>query len=175
VIKATIRGVTDYKEALKSIVPKLRKRAVLDALKQAGRVVQKEVRRNTPVLARATRTRKPGTLRRAISVRTSKIARQQGNIGVFINVKPLPGNKYRNSRNVNTGRKTRILVKRSQRSSQNPNDPFYWRFVNFRTSKFRGIGFLESGISKLGEALNVFIASLGPKIQKLNANAKDPL
>ena len=174
-IDARVRGIADYKEALKSIVPKLRKRAVLEALREAGRVVQKEVRRNTPVLARATRTRTPGTLRRAVSVRTSKVARQQGNIGVFVNVKPLPGNKYRNSRNVNTGKRTRILVKRSQRGSQNPNDPFYWRFVNFRTSKFRGVGFLESGVHKLGEALTVFIAALGPRIRKLNDNAKDPM
>jgi HK97 gp10 family phage protein len=173
VIEAKVRGIADYKAALLGVVPKLRKRAVLDALKAGARIVQKEARRNTPVLARATRTRTPGTLQRAISVRLSKVARQQGNIGVFVNVRPLPGNKYRNVRVGST--RARILVKRSQRGANNPNDPFYWRFVNFRTSKFRGVGFLESGARKLGDALTAFEAYLGPRLAKLNTNPKDPL
>jgi HK97 gp10 family phage protein len=172
-MQAKVRGIADYKEALKSIVPKLRKRAVADALRAGARIVQREARRNTPVLARATATRTPGTLRRAISVRTSKVAKSQGNIGVFVNVKPLPGNKYRNVKIGSTRR--RVLVKRSQRGSSNPNDPFYWRFVNFGTKKFRGVGFLESGARKLGDALTAFEQYLGPRIRKLNDNARDPL
>jgi HK97 gp10 family phage protein len=173
VIAAKVRGIADYKQALLSIVPKLRKRALLDALKAGAREVQKEARRNTPVLERATATRARGTLRRAISVRVSKTARAQGNVGVFVNVRPLPGNKYRSVKIGNTRR--RVLVKRSQRSAQNPNDPFYWRFVNFGTKHMRGVGFLESGARKLGEALTVFEGYLGPRIRKLNDNPRDPL
>jgi HK97 gp10 family phage protein len=168
-----VRGIGDYKEALLSIVPKLRKRAVADALKAGARIVQKEARARTPALARATATRTPGTLRKAISVRTSKTARAQGNVGVFVNVRPLPGNKYRSVKIGMTRR--RVLTKRTQRGAQNPNDPFYWRFVNFGTKHMKGVGFLESGARKLGEALTVFEAYLGPRIRKLNDNAKDPL
>jgi len=41
--------------------------------------------------------RAPGTVRKAIRVRTSKVARQAGDVGVFVNVKPAPGAKFKTS------------------------------------------------------------------------------
>lgn len=179
-IESKVHGVPEFIEALTSIPKKLRRRALLNALKAGARVVQAEARSKTPVLRLGTRApfRKPGTVRGAISVRTSKVAQRAGDVGVFVNVKPLPGNKFKTIRSTGVfGGKTtrRVLVKKSRRSAQNPNDPFYWAFINFGTKKLGGSHFLEAGARRLGEALAVFERTLGPQIQRLDQNPKDPL
>lgn len=145
-----VRGLPDLRAALASIVPKLRKRALRNALAAAGRVVRDEARRAAPVLKSADRRapfRKPGTVKKAITVRTSKKARRAGDVGVFINVRP---------------------AKAGQRGAKSVNDPFYWRFLEFGTAKMRALPFLQVGARRLAEALDVFKARIGPEIQKLN-------
>jgi len=87
-------------------------------------------------------------------------------------------------------------VKASNRGAKNPNDPFYWRFVNWDINpagrdrskegkaarrkanaagspKSRpGVRFLEKGAAKLGAALEVFKNQLGLALAKINANPK---
>jgi HK97 gp10 family phage protein len=150
-ISATVRGIPDLRAALEGIAPKLRRRALRNALAAGARVVRDEARRRAPVL-RVTghmrkQVRKPGTVRDAISVRTSKAARKAGDVGVFVNVRP---------------------AKRGQRGAKNPNDPFYWRFLEFGTARMAAVHFLRGSSDKLGEALRVFVSKIGPQIQRLN-------
>jgi hypothetical protein len=160
-IHATV-DTRDYREALKAIPDKLRKRALLKALRAAAKPVRTEIRGNTPTLSLASSLkapyRKAGVLRGAIAVRASKQARRRGDVGVFLNVKPLP---------------------KAQRSAKNPLDPFYWRFVNFdhqsRSGKtVKGVHFLETGARRLNEALSEFEAALEPAIAKLNNKGETP-
>jgi HK97 gp10 family phage protein len=171
-VELKVTGIPDLKAALKSIPDKLRRRALRNALAAGARLVRDEARQKAPVLSTETNVpyRKPGTVRDAISVRTSKIARRSGDVGVFVNVKPLPGAKYKTSTSNVFGMKVkrRVLVKASQRSAKNPKDPFYWRFVNFGTVKMRGTHFLEAGAEKLSAALEKFKEVIGPQIEKLN-------
>lgn len=183
-IGAKVQGIPDLRKALGNIVPKLRIRALANALRAGAREVQKSARADTPVInpsSVAVRKgyRKPGTLKKAISVRTSKAAKAAGNVGVFVNVKPAKGGK---------------------RGARNPNDPYYWRWVHFGhkivgrykgkytdyrvrgrgrltgLSKRRkaplgfvvGKGFLYAGAFKLGTALGIFTAKLPGIIEKLN-------
>ena len=154
-ISVKVQGIPDLKAALAGVVPKLRVRALRNALAAGARLVQKVARGATPVIsssALAVRKgyRKPGTVRKAISVRTSKIARRSGDVGVFVNVRP---------------------AKRGSRGGRNPNDPFYWRFLEFGTRYFRpgaGVQFLQRAADRLPQALQVFIAKVGPQIDKLN-------
>ena len=152
-ITAKVSGIPDLRAALAGIGPKLRVRALRNALAAGARLVQRTARAQTPVLPASSLAvrkgyRKPGTLRKAISVRTSKIARRTGDVGVFVNVRP---------------------AKRGQRGANNPNDPFYWRFVEFGTvTGTRAAGMLQAGARKLPEALQVFINTIGPQIQRLN-------
>lgn len=177
-IQVKISGLPDLRRELASIVPKLRVRALRNALAAGARVVQRAARAATPVLSASSPAvrkgyRKPGTLKKAISVRTSKLARRSGDVGVFVNVRP---------------------AKAGNRGAKNPNDPFYWRWVNWGWNaplgsdgsgkagvRFRrklnntsgdkrvpGVKFLEAGAAKLQEALQVFIKTIGPQIQKLN-------
>lgn len=184
-LEVKVTGIDDYRDVLASIPKKLRRRALLNSLKAGARVVRDAARRKAPVLSLGTKApyRKAGTLRGAISVRTSKRDSRAGDVGVFVNVKPLPGNKYATRRATNIlGQKTRtrVLVRRSARSATNPNDPFYWPFVNFG-HKDRGGGdvpgfhFLEAGAAQLDEALRVIEKTLGPQVQRLEQNPKDPL
>ena len=179
-VNATVRGLPDLREALRGVVPKLRKQALRDALRAGGREVQRAVQRITPVLKASTYSgssalrrgvRRVGTVRKAIAVRTSKLSTRQGNVGVFINVRP---------------------AKKGARGAKNPNDPFYWRWLNWgwnpagrdrsaagkrerRRLNARGVGkakrgarFLEGGAQALGRALAVFVKEIGPRIARLN-------
>lgn len=165
---------------LRAVAGKLRVRALRNALAAGARLVQREAQRAAPVLKTTTYggasalrrgVRKIGTVRKAISVRTSKLARKRGDVGVFVNVRPAKGAK---------------------RGVKSPNDPFYWRWLEFgwnpgggdksRAGKRRrremnrrglakqkpGAKFLTGAAKMLPAALNVFIAKLRPAIAKLN-------
>ena len=177
-ITGKVQGIPDLRIALKGIAPKLRVRALANALRAGARVVQKAARAATPVISASAPAvlrgrRKPGTVRKAISVRTSKLARRKGDVGVFVNVRP---------------------AKKGARGAKNPNDPFYWRFIEFgtkphakgsksgyisrgkmmtrkhrrATSATKAYRFLQTGAGRLPEALAVFLRTIGPQIAKLN-------
>lgn len=162
-IKATIQGIPDLKEALLSIPDKLRRRALRNALAAGARVVQKAARRSAPTLNMGNAfslsmyrrgQRQPGTLSKAISVRTSKMATRRGDVGVFVNVRPAKGAK---------------------RGAKSAHDPFYWRWINFGwrpagkgARSVPGAKFMEAGAAQLSAALDAFKAAIGPQIAKLN-------
>ncbi len=148
-IGAKVRGIPELKAALAGLVPKLRRQALRNALAAGARVVRDEARRRAPVLQPTMRApyRKPGTVRKAIVVRTSKAARARGDVGVFVNVRP---------------------ARRGQRGAKSQNDPFYWRFLEFGTKHIAARGFLQAGAQRLTEALEKFKAVIGPQIQKMN-------
>lgn len=150
-----VLGVEDAARELRALPAKLRKRAILNALRAGARAVRAEVRSATPVLSvpiyrKGRLIRKPGTVRQAVSVRTSKAAARAGNLGVFVNVKPAKG---------------------ANRGMHNPFDPFYWRFL----AAFKRDGTaLQAGKAALGKALEIFQAKLGPAIQRLNSKGAQP-
>lgn len=151
-IKATIGGLPDLKRALLEIPEKLRKRALRNALAAGARVIRNDARRLAPVISATDSAvrrgvRAPGTLRNAISVRTSKIARRKGDVGVFVNVRPAP---------------------KAARGARSSRDPFYWRFVEFGTRTAAPRPFLQPAAQRLAQALEIFKAKIGPAIAKLN-------
>jgi len=181
VVEAKFRGLPDFKAALAEIPRNLRRRALREALAAGGRLVRDEMRRRAPILKTTTHAgasalrrgvRAVGTVRKAIVVRTSKRDRSAGNVGVFVNVRPAKG---------------------SNAGAKSPRDPFYWRWLNFGwnpasgssggrlgrrgkrqrrqviSAKLRqGARFLEAGAGKLGDALQAFVARIGPAIAKFN-------
>ena len=154
-IKATVTGVPDLKAALANVSAQLKRRILRNALAAGARVVRDAARQRAPVISASAQPvrqgrRAPGTVKQAIVVRTSRQARRQGNVGVFVNVRPAKG---------------------GNRGAKNKNDPFYWRFVEFGTKYFRpgtGLQFLQRAADRLPQALQVFIASAGRQIDKLN-------
>jgi len=149
-----VQGVEDFKAKLMEIPRALRRRVLRNALSAGARIVRDEAKRTAPILAAANISapyRKPGTVRDAIRVRTSKRDTRSGDVGVFVNVKPAKG---------------------ANRGGKNQNDPFYWRFLEFGTRRMSARPFLQKGGDKLQQALGVFQVSLGKWIAKVNASGQ---
>ena len=175
-INAKLTGIPDMRSELAGIVPKLRARALRNALAAGGRVVRNAARAKTPTLRPSHPSvllgrRTSGLVRKALSVRTSKRARAAGDVGVYVNVRPAKG---------------------GARGAKSARDPFYWQWLNFgwtpasgRRGKagrkqrraelrrgvprqIRGARFLEAGAAVLPQALTTFSKAIGPQIQKLN-------
>lgn len=153
-----VSGVEDVKRALRELPPKLRKRALLNALRAGARVFRDEARRLTPVASVPVRRkgvviRQPGTVRKAITVRTSKLARRNGDLGVYVNVRPAKGGK---------------------RGKYSPTDPFYWRWLEFGARGRAGAQMLQRSVAKASQAVIKFGQILGPQVQKLNQKGAQP-
>jgi HK97 gp10 family phage protein len=177
-VEVKVSGLPDFKAALMALPDKLRRRALRNALAAGARVVRDAARVQTPVLSpgNALRTpyRKPGTVKKAITVRTSKRDRRAGDVGVFVNVRPAKG---------------------GARGAKSADDPFYWRWLEFgwnpagsatggrgkegkrlrrevnkaTDAKIRsGFRFLKDGADRLNEALAIFKTKLRPAIDKLD-------
>lgn len=117
-VTVKLDGVEEFADALRALPGVLRRRVVVGALRDGAREIQRIARANAPVLKGISRYRRPGTLRNAITVRTSKFARKRGEAGVFVGVRPLRGAREK---------------KLGRRGATNPNDPFYWWFVELGT------------------------------------------
>lgn len=173
-----VKGLAEFLAKLRQIPQALRRRVLRNALAAGAREVRDVAKRNTPVLSSRNLSapyRKPGTVRDAIRVRTSKAARQAGDIGVFVNVKPAESAKYRSAtaRGLFGGKaRVRLLVKRSDQGAKSRNDPFYWRFLEFGTSKMRAFGFLQKGAERLPQALSVIERAIGAWINKINQSGQ---
>jgi HK97 gp10 family phage protein len=155
-IQVRVEGIADFVAALREIPRELRRKALLEALRAGGRIVRDEARRRAPVMRLSTHSgaaafrrgiRTPGLLRKSISVRTSKVARRAGDVGVFVNVRPAA-----------TG----------NRGARSPRDPYYWRWQEFGFRARAGAGFLQAAGARLSDALRAMIQRLGPSIQKFN-------
>lgn len=202
-IEVRIAGLEELKAQLRSVPDKLRRRALRNALAAGARIVRDEARRGAPVLREPDPRRKAGTVRDAITVRTSKAARAAGDVGVFVNVRPLKSSAVR------------AFKAGGGKAASNPNDPFYWRWLEFgrqgragsgatlprrvarasgdRSIQFFGnlrfvrgrkaqrpvsplpaLGFLRRAADRLSDALRKFEEVLGPQIAKLNNRGQEP-
>lgn len=154
-LRLDVTGLDDARRALLAVPGKLRKKALARALREAGKIIQGGARTRAPVLQSPHPYRKAGTVKRRITVRASKEARRRGDVGVFINVRPLKG---------------RAQVKRyGAASARNPNDPFYWRFLEFGTKHMAKRPFLKPAAEAHGnQAVQAFIRSVAPAIERFN-------
>lgn len=154
-VETTLTGFDELAAKLREIPIALRKRVLRNALAAGARVVRDDAKRNAPVLHLGSSLkapyRKPGTVRAAIRVRTSKQARRGGDVGVYVNVKP---------------------AKAAGRGAQSRNDPFYWRFLEFGTKKMAARSFLRPAANKLPQALASIQTALGKWFDQTNASGK---
>ena len=119
VVEFKVTGFDHLAAQLREIPRAMRVRVLRNALAAGARLVRDEARRQAPILQlrNARPGRKPGTVRRAISVRTSKADRKAGDVGVFVNVRPAPGAKFRKG----------VKVRASQRGANNRRLPSWLR------------------------------------------------
>lgn len=128
-----ILGMKELNQRLQALPAELGKKAVWTALGGAGVAVKKRATELVPVLAQATDTRKPGTVRDAIRVQRSKITRgQNGRYEVIVRVKPL-----------GKGAKRKAQAAGALSGVNNPDDPFYWWYLEFGTSRMSARPFMR--------------------------------
>lgn len=169
-----LQGFDELAAKLRAIAPALRKKALRNALAAGARVVRDEARAAAPVLSRPVPYRTAGLVKKSIVVRTSKVARRAGDVGVFVNVRPAKGARFRTqtTRLLGARLRTRVQTRASLRGARSPVDPFYWRFLEFGTRKMRARPFLQRAAKKLPQALRVFQAQVGQWFDKTNATGK---
>lgn len=159
-ITVKVDGIDDLKQILDEIPKQLRTKVLRSALRKAANVPLKAAKQVVPIMsseqAAKAPYRTPGLIKKRLMVRSSKESGKQGNVGVFINVKPLKSLAVRGFKRL------------GGKSSQNPADPFYWRFVNFGTKKMPGRDFMSKAVDMLPEALEVFKREIAPVINWWN-------
>ena len=155
-ITAELHGVDELKRAIEQVPDKLKRKGLLKGLRLAGNIVRDAGRRVAPLLQEPTPYRRRGTVRRAIVVRTSKFARQAGDLGIFVGVRPLRGARTK---------------KLGAAGAKNPNDPFYWKFLEFGTKKMAKRPMLKVGAGKLEQAAAVVIREATSAINQINNGA----
>lgn len=154
-----VLGIEDVKRALNQAGKTIRVKAVRGALREAGKVFQAAARAASPVLAVPTKRRKSGTVKRNIVVRNSKFAKQKGNEGVYVSVRGIRGSAR--------------VRKLGKAGASNPNDPFYWRFLELGTRKMAAKPFMRPAATHNSQrAVSVFMAAVVPQINKLNNRVK---
>lgn len=147
-----IEGLGDLKSALSELANDLKRKVIRAALRDAAKPMYRAAVRTAPVLKKPATYRLPGTLRRSITVKSSKrFSGQNGEIGVYIAVK----------KRKDLGGKL---------SAHNPFDPFYWRFLEFGTQKMRARPYLKPAFdANVQRAITIFQSRMKTRIDKANA------
>jgi len=127
--KIKVNGVDELKTQLLTLAPELRRGSARRALRAGAKPILAKAIAETPrlkkdIYRRGVMIRRAGTLQRSLTIRNSKDVNRTGDVGVFVNIKPLTKGAVMSFKQA-TGR----------RSSTNPDDPFYWKFIEFSTRR----------------------------------------
>ena len=165
-----VSGAAELAAAMRELVPNLRRGPALKALRAGAQPVLERAVAETPMLAQPVvrngkTIRNPGTLRRALRIRTSKDTAKTGDVGVFVNFKPLQKSAVTAFKN-DTGRK----------SAENPDDPFYFRWVIFATKRNKNPkrSLQIAGSIMESVSLPLIVQSLSAYFERLNKKAGKP-
>ena len=146
-----IHGLDDLNRAINELSADLRRKVARAALRDAARPIQKAAIAAAPTLKKEHPYRLPGTLKRSIMVKASKVFNgKNGEIGVYVAVRKRKG----------LGGKA---------GARNPFDPFYWRFQEFGTARHGRQAFMEPAFkANSTQAIQIFQARLKARIDKAN-------
>lgn len=136
--KVEVKGLRELRAALMELPVRVQAKAVYASLNAGAAPMRDEAKNRVPVLQESVPHRRPGTLKRAIRVSRSRINRgKDGLTEVILRVKPLK------VRQIGAFKASQAAAGHTPNSAQNPDDPFYWRFVEFGTSKMPARPFLR--------------------------------
>lgn len=158
-----IKGLRELERAMKELPKKMHRRILNASLAAGARLIEREAKERVPILKTHTLRRLPGVIRRNIRVRP--VRPQDGNNAtVIVSV-----------RNLSAKQITVFKRATGQKGAFNPNDPFYWRFVEFGTSKMAARPFLRPAFesrkyqaaaeikSRLAKRIEIEATKLGKK------------
>lgn len=155
----TIEGLTELKQALRQLPQELTHKVLKGALTDGAHEIEHEAERRAPILKTPDPRRKPGTLRRRMS-----------SIGLRTAVRPYQATVLVYPRPLSRGKVTAFKRSTGKGASDNPDDPFYWRFVEYGTRFMAAIPFLRPAFeAKKYAALEKVRAALKLRIEKAAA------
>lgn len=137
-VTVKINGLKELSSHLQQLGRKTSNRISVKAMRRGATVVREQARSNAPELAVPTPTRRRGTLKKAISSRTK--VKGQGKTESYVWVKTLSDKQV-----------SKFKSKTGKKWADNPKDPFYWRFVEFGTSKMPARSFMRSAFEQSKE------------------------
>lgn len=131
-----VKGLRELRQALLELPSKLDRRILTAALMPGAKLIRDEARLRAPVLKNADPRRRAGVVRNAVRAQSGRPDPGM-TATVIVRVRPLTAKQVGKF-------KTRQRKKgRRVRGADNPSDPFYWRFLEFGTSKHPARPFLR--------------------------------
>ena len=153
-VTVRINGLNQLQDSLAKLERKARNRISAKAMRKGGAIIRDKARENAPVLTENVPHRRAGTLKKAISSRT-KVGKN-GKTNTYIWVKGLSNKQV-----------LKFKGKTGKNAAYNPRDPFYWRFVEFGTSKMAAKPFMRPAFQQSKDkAAQAIISSLREEIIK---------
>lgn len=129
-VSVKVSGLKELGKNLQALDKKVRNRISVKAMRAGGRIIRDSARAKAPVLQESVPHRRKGTLKRSIVERT-KVGKN-GKTTTIVAVRNLSGKQI-----------AKFKGKTGKSGAKNPNDPFYWRFVEFGTSKMPAKPFMR--------------------------------
>lgn len=129
-VSVKVSGLKELGKNLQALDKKVRNRISVKAMRAGGRIIRDSARAKAPVLQENVPHRRKGTLKRSIVERT-KVGKN-GKTTTIVAVRNLSGKQI-----------AKFKGKTGKSGAKNPNDPFYWRFVEFGTSKMPAKPFMR--------------------------------
>jgi HK97 gp10 family phage protein len=155
------RGLKELEHNLGYLSEHLRKRGVLRMMSRAAVPMRDDAKVRAPILQTPDRRRTPGTILRSIRIWRQRKTPYAATF--YVGIAAL-------SRKAISAFKTAT----KKVAGDNPNDPFYWRFLEFGTAKMRARPFLRPAFeTKKHESANValeegrkFIADIARRFKR---------
>jgi bacteriophage protein of unknown function (DUF646) len=133
-----VEGLSQIHKALSELGRKVSNKIAVKAMREGGKIVQEQARQNAPVISQSTPYRRAGTLKKAIKSSTKVL--KNGKIGTVVRVKTLT------TKQIET-----FKVRSGKKGALNPKDPYYWRFLEFGTSKMPAKPFMRPAFEQTKE------------------------
>ncbi|MFC1121885.1 HK97-gp10 family putative phage morphogenesis protein [Pasteurella multocida] len=153
-VTVKVNGLSELQQAMQNLGRKTSNRIAVKAMRNGGAIVRDKARQNAPVLKENVPHRRAGTLKKAISARTK--VNRGGKTNTYIWVKGL-----------STKQVLKFKDKTGKAGAYNPKDPFYWRFLEFGTSKMPARPFLRPAFQQSkNQAAKAIIETLHKEIVK---------
>jgi HK97 gp10 family phage protein len=150
-----IEGLRELGLALGKLNAAVETKIAKNAVNVGGIVIRDEAKRRVPVLAEATHNRKPGTIKKNIRVKSIKPSKA-GITESIVGVRKI-SNKAISTFKGATGKG----------GKDNPDDPYYWRWVHYGTAHSQPQPFLTQAFeTKKGLAATAIADRLELRIQK---------
>lgn len=129
-----ISGLRELGLAMKELDSRLQKRIGRGATNAAGRVVAKAIKERVPLLKVPNPRRTRGTIRRSIRVKAERVRDGQFESRVWV-------------KGVGRGGVAAYKKQSGKNAATNPNDPYYWWWVEFGTAKMAAQPFMRRGFA----------------------------